>query len=65
MRSVLFFYGLVIIWVGETGVSWDKFWLGQCPSAQTSGQMATLIMFSESTRSRPILVLHAIVTHVL
>ena len=25
-------YSYVAIQLGETGVGWDKFWLGQCPS---------------------------------
>ena len=51
---------LPVFSVGETGVGWDS-----APQCQTRGQKATLMMFSESTWSRPILVLHAIVTHVL
>ena len=29
---VVIAYRIGILGVGETGVGWDKFWLGQCPS---------------------------------
>ena len=36
--------------VGETGVGWDRFWLGQCPSVlNESPYCVSNIMFSEST----------------
>ena len=34
--------------IEETGVGWDKFWLGQCPQGQTSCHMEKLMILSES-----------------
>ena len=33
--------------VGETGVGWDKFWLGQCPSVPNESPYGTDDVFGE------------------
>ena len=52
--------------VGETGVGWGKFWLGQCPSVPNElPDGETNYVFGEQVMTTFTRAIHALLTHVL